>query len=485
MNEARGRGHSCRMKTKTALAACLAFLGVLGVASVARADDGAPAIDLDIRAPGFDVAALRAKLTVSLGQAVGVPGLGAAIHLFVTEINGKIIVGLSQGTRQVTRQVELSTDHAVAEETLELLLVAMTRQESRPSEPEAIEAVPSQPTVVVPPPPLPVPVAAPPPRVTVAPAKVATERDAPYTMPFAIDLVPFVGFSSATRARDTRWFSLGAVGTVARDVTGLSVNGALGVTTHELRGAQISGAINVVAGDADGAQIAGAINVSGDASGAQIAGAINVAGNARGAQIAGAVNVVHGDVKGAQISGAVNVASGRVHGLQLGVVNIADESDAPIGIVNVIAKGRHHVDVWGSESGLFMAGGQLGGKYTHAILGVGVRPGPDGARFAVGAGIGFHIDAGERLGIDVDFLHHDLSTFATSRSVQMSQARVLFDFALFSRGRIFAGPTFNVLESNDPTDTSPSPYGAWTVTRAASEWHVAVWPGIALGARLL
>jgi hypothetical protein len=133
-----------------------------------------------------------------------------------------------------------------------------------------------------------------------------------------------------------------------------------------------------------------------------------------------------------------------------------------------------------------MAGGQLGGKYTHAILGIGVRPSPDGARFAYGGGIGFHADASEKLGIDVDFLHHDLSAFVTTgRTVQMSQMRLLFDFELFSRARVFAGPTFNVLESNDPTDTSPSPYGAWSLTRPGSDWRVAVWPGIALGARLL
>jgi hypothetical protein len=353
----------------------------------------------------------------------------------------------------------------------------MMRQEAAPPAAQnetAPPAIITPPPVVAPPPP--------PPQQRAAPA-VTAERE--YTMPFAIDLVPFLGFSTATRARDTRWFSIGAVGTVAREVAGLSINGALGVTTGKLRGAQISGAINVVAGDADGAQIAGAVNVSGDADGAQIAGAINVAANVDGTQIAGAINVAHGDVNGAQISGAVNVASGRVHGLQLGVVNIADESDAPIGLVNVIKRGRHHVDVWGSESGLFMAGGQLGGKYTHAILAVGLRPGPDGARFAFGGGIGFHVDASERLGIDVDFLHYDLSALQSTRSVQMSQARVLFDVELFSRMRVFAGPTFNVLESNDPTDTNPSPYGSWSVTRGASEWHVAIWPGIALGTRLL
>ncbi len=479
MNERCARGHSTPMKTKTILAA---FAMAFALTSTARADD-APLVDLDVQAPGFDVVALRARVAISLGQSVGVPGLGAGIHLFVTEINGKIIVGLSQGARQVTRQVELSSDHAVAAETLELLLVAMMRQEAAPPAAQN-EATTTTPAVIAPPPVVVAPphVVAPPPQHT-APV-VPSERA--YTMPFAIDLVPFVGFSTATRARDTRWFSLGAVGTVARDVAGLSVNGALGVTTGKLRGAQISGAVNVVAGDADGAQIAGAVNVSGNADGAQIAGAVNVAGDVDGTQIAGAINVAHGDVSGAQIAGVINVASGRVHGLQLGVVNIADESDAPIGVVNVIKRGRHHVDVWGSESGLFMAGGQLGGKYTHAILAVGVRPGPDGARFAVGGGIGFHIDASERLGIDVDFLHYDLSALQpTTHSVQMSQARVLFDFEIFSRMRVFAGPTFNVLESSDPTDTNPSPYGSWSVTRPDSELHVAIWPGIALGTRLL
>jgi len=477
MNERRRGGHSTRMKTTTVLGAIAI---VLTFASAARADETTPIVDLDVQAPGFDVVTLRARLSASLGRGVSAPGLGAAIHLFVTEINGKIIVGLSQGTRQVTRQVELSRDHAVAEETLELLLVAMMRREAAPAAP--IDTEVAQPTAIVAPPPA--VIAPPPPPAQHVAAPIATKEREPYTMPFAIDLVPFVGFSTATRARDTRWLSIGAVGTVARDVAGLSVNGAVGVTTHELRGAQIAGAINVIAGDADGAQIAGAVNVSGDASGAQIAGAINVAGDVDGTQIAGAVNVAHGDVNGAQISGAVNVSSGRVHGLQLGVVNIADESDAPIGLVNVIKRGRHHIDVWGSESGLFMAGGQLGGKYTHAILAVGVRPGPDGARFAFGGGIGFHADASQRLGIDVDFLHHDLSAFQGARSVQMSQVRVLFDVELVSRVRVFAGPTFNVLESNDPTDTSPSPYGAWSVTRGASE-YVSMWPGIALGTRLL
>ncbi len=418
------------------------------------------AIDLDIQAPGFDVIALRARLSADLGEAVAAPGQGASIHLFVTEINGKLVVGISQGSRQVTRQIELPANHAVAEETLELLLAAMTRSES-------IERPADVPVVLTPPPPptLPPPVVR---VVSIAPPAIVVERER--TMPVAIDLLPFVGFSSATRARDTRFVSIGAVGAIQRNVYGASINGAVGVTTADVRGAQIAGAVNVIAGETDGAQIGGAVNVS---------------GAVHGVQIAGAVNVVHGDVDGAQISGAVNVASGHVRGLQLGVVNIADESDAPIGLVNVIAKGRHHVDVWGSETGLIMGGGQLGGKYTHAILGVGVRPGPDGVRFAFGGGIGFHADVSETLGIDFDLLHHDLSAFtAAPKLVQLSQARLLFDFALTRGFRLFAGPTFNVLVSNDSTDVNPSVYGSWTVSHPG-DLHVALWPGITIGSRLL
>ena len=162
------------MKTKTMI---LAFALAFGSAWQARADE--PAIDLDVQAPGFDATALRARLAADLGLTVVAPGLGAKAHLFVTEINGKIIVGLSQGTRQVTRQVELSSEHAVAAETLELLLVAMMRHESTPPVVQPV-APPPAPVVVTP-------------RATAPPPPVAAERE--YTMPVAIDLAPFVGFA--------------------------------------------------------------------------------------------------------------------------------------------------------------------------------------------------------------------------------------------------------------------------------------------------
>jgi hypothetical protein len=285
-------------------------------------------------------------------------------------------------------------------------------------------------------------------------------------MPVAIDLMPFVGFSSATLARDTRFFSIGAVGALARNVYGASINGAVGVTTGEVRGVQVSGAVNVIAGVTSGVQIGGAINVSGEV---------------RGLQIGGAINVVHGDVDGAQVSGAVNVATGTVHGVQLGVINIADDADAPIGVFNIIKRGRHHIDVWGAETGLVMAGGQLGGKYTHTILGVGLRPSPDGVRFAFAGGIGVHAKASETFAVDIDVLYENLSLF---KVVQQSQARVLFEFELLPKLRVFAGPTFNVLVSNDPADANPSVWGSWSLSRSG-DWHVAMWPGLTLGTRLL
>ncbi len=169
-------------------------------------------------------------------------------------MNGKVIVGISDGPRQVTRQVDLPVDRAVAEETLELLLTAMTRT-------EAVERPAATPVVMAP---LPPPPFVPSTRAVATRAPAVTHEEERISTPAAIDLLPFVGFSSASRARDTRFFSIGAVGSVARNVHGMSVNGAVGVATGDVRGVQVAGVVNVIADETAGAQIAGTANISGD-----------------------------------------------------------------------------------------------------------------------------------------------------------------------------------------------------------------------------
>ncbi len=462
------------MKRRVLLALSAAAL----LASSARASDDD--VDLDVRAPGFDTAALRARVGADLHRSVLPPGAGASVHLFVNEVDGSTIVGVAAGERQVTRRVVLPPDRVAAEETLELMLVEMARTEAIP--PAATAPAPA--SKAPPPPPARATVHPRPPPPRPAPAPHTPPAGAPeQVVPVALDFAPFVGFSSATRARDVRFFSLGAAGSVTRDLHGLGLDGTVGVATHGVRGAQIAGVV-AVAGATEGAQVSGVLAVTAhDAAGAQLAGIANVAGDVAGLQLSGVLNVAGGDVHGAQIGGVMNVATGHVHGAQIGLVNVADESDAPIGLFNFIKHGRHHVDVWGSEMGLFMAGAQLGGKYTHAIIGIGVRPGPEGPRFVFGGGVGVHVDLTDRLALDLDLLHHDLAGFVWTNA-QLSQARLVVDLPIARGLRVFGGPTFNVFVSDDPKDTQPSPFGSWAFG-AADRTHVALWPGVTLGGRLL
>jgi hypothetical protein len=239
--------------------------------------------------------------------------------------------------------------------------------------------------------------------------------------------------------------------------------------------------------DASGLQIGGIANIARDATGLQLAGIVNVTGgDVAGFQLGGITNVAGGDVAGGQLAGIVNIARGHVTGPQIGLVNVAEDSDAPIGLFNFIKNGRHHVDVWGQETGLVMGGVQLGGKYTHAILGVGARYTATGMRPAYGGGLGVHFPVGERFALDFDLLHHDLAAFTSpAKLVQLSQARLLLEVELADRMRLFAGPTFNVFVSQDPTDQSPSAFGSTTLTNASSPTRVAVWPGLTVGGRAL
>lgn len=435
--------------------------------TIVRAQEESPTIDLDMRAPDFDGDTVRSELSAELGTPIGKPGASPRARLIV-EHTDRFRIAVMQSDRSVVRNVDLPKNPKSARETLVLLLASMMRDEAGPlleelrkkkpapepkEEPKEEPKVETPKTTIETPKPMPVPSVpvAHPPVVVKAPVVQDDPCKHANNVPVAIDFAPFVGVSTATRARDVRSFSVGALGT----------------TAHSTRGFEVSGVAGIDRCTVSGAQIAGVVAVARTVHGAQISGVVNVAGSVDGAQI-----------------GVVNVSPGRVHGVQIGVINVADESDVPIGLVNVIKHGRQHVDAWSNETGLTMVGYQLGGTYTHAILGIGVRPGPEGVRFAYGGGIGFHVPINGSFALDFDAMHHDLAAFlATPKLVQLSQARAILAWTIVPRLAVFGGPTFNVLVSNDRRDYSPSPYGAVPV--ADGDVSVRVWPGITLGVRAL
>lgn len=73
------------------------------------------------------------------------------------------------------------------------------------------------------------------------------------------------------------------------------------------------------------------------------------------------------DVNGVQFSSLVNKAR-KVNGVQFAtLVNIADESDFPVGLVNIIKKGERGISVTYDLLGNTLLSFRSGGKYTYGI----------------------------------------------------------------------------------------------------------------------
>jgi hypothetical protein len=345
-------------------------------------------------------------------------------------------------------------------------------------------------------------------------------------VPLAFDVAPLVGTSTASGGRGPRRLSLGVVGTLSGGVRGLSLSGALNLDTAYVCGAQLAGALNVTRGPLSGAQLAGAINVAGgpssgvqaagamnlaigpwsglqaagainvaagevtgvqaagavnvatDVHGAQLSGAVNVTRSSSGAQVAGAVNVAT-QVDGAQI-GIVNVAAGPVHGVQVGVVNVAVDSDFSLGIVNVIAHGRFHVDAWGlPDSGLLLAGVKNGGPHYHYIYAVGMRPGDPHHAWAA-YGIGAHLTPLDSVFVDLDAIAHAEIVGRSGDQNDLYELRLLAGYRFFRGLAVFAGPTVNVLQAGQSAQSGVAPGYATTLTKTATQTF-AIWPGAAIG----
>lgn len=267
--------------------------------------------------------------------------------------------------------------------------------------------------------------------------------------------------------------------------------GAVNVASDGLFGTQV-GAVNIAAGGAWALQ-AGAVNVgSGGVTGAQLS-AFNVAtGGFRGLQ-GGAVNLaagsfvtggqvgvlnVGGDVTGAQI-GVINVAT-TVKGTQIGVVNVAAESDAPIGLVNVITQGRFRAAVWTNEISVVNLAAKLGSKNVYSFAALGLNP-RDGGHYSATLGLGLHLDFGRFYGqLEADTGSLMLLSRPLQSDTLVVSQRLVVGYQFADAFSVFAGPSFTQLLSYSRADvTNLTPWG-WNVGAG-----VRLVPGFVIGAALL
>src|SRR5262249_38890991 len=153
-----------------------------------------------------------------------------------------------------------------------------------------------------------------------------------------------------------------------------------------------------------------------------------------------------------------------------------------LGVLNFIRRGRLHLDVWGSETGLFTAALKNGGRYFHNFYGAGIRPLDGKVKVAFTLGFGGHIPLSDTFYIDVDgllYTVHRTQDFGAAPTL-MSQARTVLGLRLDRRFAIFAGPSYNVAFSQSPEDTDLSAFGS-SVIHTRLDSTVRGWPGFALG----
>ena len=263
------------------------------------------------------------------------------------------------------------------------------------------------------------------------------------------------------------------LGNISRGVMGIQVAGLANIT-RDTRAIQVAGLTNISIGlygiqisgltnisqDAYGLQLAGLTNISKDVYGLQVGGLTNIALDTYGLQLAGLFNVSHDlygmqlaglfncakDVYGLQFAGLVNVAK-SARGVQFAaILNVAEESDFPIGLINIIKQGDKGVALTYDMLGNAVMSFRSGGKYAYGILGVGCNAQIE-ERLVVEAGYGLQIPVCRWLDVNNEFK-------ATTMGYNSGYTRSNFSYllapslTLWRHCNLFAGASINYFMSD-------------------------------------
>jgi len=215
--------------------------------------------------------------------------------------------------------------------------------------------------------------------------------------------IAFSGFSNHIGEKSQGFLIAGFANTY-RDAIGFQLAGFANIASKNVEGAQFGGFLNR-SRDLEGAQLAGFSNFGQEVKGSQFAGFMNAGKSITGSQFAGFSNLAGGNVSGSQFSGFINTAADvkgsqfagfikivkKVKGAQLaGFIDIADSSDHPIGVINIIKSGEKAIgfNIDETETGLFSF--RSGGKSLYGIIGLDYNFKNTDAVYAFETGLGAH-----------------------------------------------------------------------------------------------
>lgn len=303
-------------------------------------------------------------------------------------------------------------------------------------------------------------------------AEGAGTTDSLTSSPFQLSLVPVLGTHSLYGSRVVFHGSLNLIGGYTGGVDGLEMGGVFNLNRKDVRGVQMAGVFNLVGGCAEGVQMAGVSNgVKGNVSGLQMGGVSNWTGNAKGTQLAGVTNrtkkmeglqmagVLNSATElrglqmagvlnhssgetGSQIAGVINVG-GKVKGLQLaGLINIADSSDYPVGLINIIKNGRKSFSFGTDESGLAALTFRSGGRVLYGLVGAGYYLTDRKLSYVAEAGIGAHLTDSKTFSLDAEAVTRSSTDFEGHEQPRAS-FRLLPELRIGSHFGVYAGPSIS------------------------------------------
>lgn len=259
------------------------------------------------------------------------------------------------------------------------------------------------------------------------------------------------------------------------------------------RGASISGFMNMVRQDAHGVMVTGFLNQAGNLQGYQLAGFANIAKKSGGnsGQISGFMNLTdsvsvavagflnsHRSAKvqvagflnqtkdaNMQIAGFMNVAK-KVKGVQIaGFLNIADSSDYSIALINIVKNGERQISLSVDEMSNTILSFKSGGRVLYGIVGAGYNfKGDSATRYVFQGGIGAHLFINSHFRINIEGTHTTNTDFHKV-VFNKSTLGVYPAYRLGNSLEVFAGPTFNWVNTKNGVGEDLAPYYIWSKHR--------------------
>lgn len=234
---------------------------------------------------------------------------------------------------------------------------------------------------------------------------------------------------------------------IMQNATGFQFAGLSNYVGNHGKGFQFAGLININRKEFSGIQLAGLINTAANTKGFQFAGLSNVGKDMAGFQFAGLVNTA-GNVNGFQFAGLINKAK-NVVGVQFaGLINIAENSDCPIGLINLVKNGEKGVAITYDGIGSTVASFRSGGKYTYGIIGIGYNHKTENNSLVTEGGFGAHIPVVSWFRINNEIKASSIGSYS-DKQVFNSGYSLIPAFKIGKHCELFGGVSINYMQSWD------------------------------------